>query len=331
MSINDFQKTATQEFTPQYSPWRHGGWYVNNVMYPSGACGCVSNNYPDKKWRIACDDRRNELGGQGDYTFKSRDAAARAEFELVNAMAEKDKMEVIYLTNACGEDTGHGTLNLSKADYSKVAFEDGPGYVLPYIVEINRKKYVMGNLEVAYKDDFWGEDSDFEPEESVRTYCEAACDDIRTRIANNAILLPLDEGDPGRFVISLAIPLSALPDADATKNAFQQIFGKFVDLPDLGDEIAERAASMNEAKALAGLKESWHLAEGNKVKTYGGKVMGITTHHVVQSLGKIAAIHEKANLDRIPENNEMVNIVYDGKGQGKIEPRQKDQDKSQSR
>lgn len=73
-------------WTPVYSKWRHGGWYVHNVRYPSGACGCVSNNYPDKKWRIACDDRRTELGQPGDFTFKSRDEAARAEHELVKTM-----------------------------------------------------------------------------------------------------------------------------------------------------------------------------------------------------------------------------------------------------
>ena len=56
-----------------YSRWRHGGWYVGNVRYPNGAVGCVSRNYPDKRWRIACD------GRQGDYTYRTRDAAARAE------------------------------------------------------------------------------------------------------------------------------------------------------------------------------------------------------------------------------------------------------------
>lgn len=75
-----------QEWTPVYSRWRHGGWYVDNVRYPSGACGCVSNNYPDKKWRIACDSRRNNLGEPGDYTFVSRDAAARAELALAKAL-----------------------------------------------------------------------------------------------------------------------------------------------------------------------------------------------------------------------------------------------------
>ncbi len=75
-----------QEWTPVYSRWRHGGWYVDNVRYPSGACGCVSKNYPDAKWRIVCDSRRNDLDGPGDYTFASRDAAARAELALANAL-----------------------------------------------------------------------------------------------------------------------------------------------------------------------------------------------------------------------------------------------------
>ena len=62
-----------------YSRWRHGGWYVSGIRYPSGACGCVSSNYPDKKWRIVCDDRRQALNEPGDVTFGSREAAARAE------------------------------------------------------------------------------------------------------------------------------------------------------------------------------------------------------------------------------------------------------------
>lgn len=61
-----------------YSPWRHGGWYVLNVQYPSGAVGCVSRNYPDGKWRIACDPRPFE----DQPTFKTRDEAAAAELLL---------------------------------------------------------------------------------------------------------------------------------------------------------------------------------------------------------------------------------------------------------
>ena len=65
-------------FVPSYAPWRHGGWYVTNIRHPGGACGCVSRNYPDKKWRIVCDPRP---GGE-EHTYRNRDAAARAEYEL---------------------------------------------------------------------------------------------------------------------------------------------------------------------------------------------------------------------------------------------------------
>lgn len=68
-------------WTPEYARWRHGGWYVTNVRYPSGAVGCVSNNYADKKWRIACNDSF--------VPFPSRDAAARAERVLALSLAER--------------------------------------------------------------------------------------------------------------------------------------------------------------------------------------------------------------------------------------------------
>jgi hypothetical protein len=67
------------EFKPTYSRWRHGGWYVDNVRYPSGAVGCVSRNYPDGKWRIVCDKRPDPP------TYRSRDQAAQAEWELAQA------------------------------------------------------------------------------------------------------------------------------------------------------------------------------------------------------------------------------------------------------
>lgn len=71
-----------EDWVPSFSKWRHGGWYVSNVQYPSGSTGCVSQNYDDGKWRIVCDPRRNRLGEDGDYTFPTREAAARAEREL---------------------------------------------------------------------------------------------------------------------------------------------------------------------------------------------------------------------------------------------------------
>lgn len=70
---------AATDWAPEYESWRHGGWYVTNCIYPSGAVGCVSRNYADRKWRIVCDERPNahEL-----YTYRTRDEAARAEREL---------------------------------------------------------------------------------------------------------------------------------------------------------------------------------------------------------------------------------------------------------
>lgn len=77
---------AADTFTPVYSPWRHGGWYVDNLHYPSGAVGCVSRNYPDRKWRIVC--HPAPLDEQP--TFTNRDAAARAEHDLIAALREQD-------------------------------------------------------------------------------------------------------------------------------------------------------------------------------------------------------------------------------------------------
>jgi hypothetical protein len=64
-----------------YSKWRHGGWYVLNVHYENGAIGCVSRNYKDRKWRIACD--RRPFDEQP--TFATRDDAAFAEYQIAAA------------------------------------------------------------------------------------------------------------------------------------------------------------------------------------------------------------------------------------------------------
>jgi len=70
------------KWTPTFSTWRHGGWYVNNCVYPSGAVGCVSRNYPDRKWRIVCDKR------EGDFTYPTRVAAAQAEYAIATGLTQ---------------------------------------------------------------------------------------------------------------------------------------------------------------------------------------------------------------------------------------------------
>ena len=69
----------------KFSRWRHGGWYVHTARYPSGAIGCVSRNYPDRKWRIVCDARLFDE----QPTFKSRVLAADAEAELARKESAK--------------------------------------------------------------------------------------------------------------------------------------------------------------------------------------------------------------------------------------------------
>lgn len=92
---------AAAGWIPVYSRWRHGGWYVDNLQYPSGAVGCVSNNYPDHKWRIACDDRPE---AHERYTFPTRDAAAYAEYELVQTLKIRALVEKLAGT---GYDPGY--------------------------------------------------------------------------------------------------------------------------------------------------------------------------------------------------------------------------------
>jgi hypothetical protein len=67
-----------------YSRWRHGGWYIDNVRYPSGARGYVSRNYEDRKWRIVCDPRPFDERP----TFKTREEAATAEWALTQQQTE---------------------------------------------------------------------------------------------------------------------------------------------------------------------------------------------------------------------------------------------------
>lgn len=68
---------STPRFT--YTKWRHGGWYVHGVRYPSGAIGCVAK-LDNGRWCIACDARPGDL-----VTYATREAAAAAEYALAQA------------------------------------------------------------------------------------------------------------------------------------------------------------------------------------------------------------------------------------------------------
>lgn len=172
---------------------------------------------------------------------------------LESTVDKRGAPRLIYLTNAYGEATGYGSLVLEEADYDKVAFEQGPGHVIAYLAEIGGVAHVVGNLEVAYRDDFWGEDgAGYPSEDETRTYCRAACAYIRPRLTSSMQLLPLDEGDPGRIVIQVAIPLNGLSDCEATSNALRQAFGEMIELPDTLPDSEVRVCDHTKALRAAG-------------------------------------------------------------------------------
>lgn len=104
---------------PIFSPWRHGGWYVDNLRYPSGAVGCVSRNYADRKWRIACDPRPFESAP----TFPNRRAAALGERDLIMGTARLE-----YL---------RGELRGERISYGELAeLQDLIAYIDPEDVEM---------------------------------------------------------------------------------------------------------------------------------------------------------------------------------------------------
>jgi hypothetical protein len=137
-----------------------------------------------------------------------------------------ESIEVVYLTNALGEDTGHGTISVKKADLKKVAFECGPGYILPYIVEIKGCTYVMANLEIAHKDSFWSDNENYLSFEEVQAYCGGAKEFLKGRLTPGAMLLPIEDDCPGRLIIRVGIPLKYLRDAEHTTQVIEQIFGE---------------------------------------------------------------------------------------------------------
>ena len=69
---------------PTYSRWRHGGYYVDNLYYPSGAVGCiVSARYThDGLFHLACDPRPVDQR----VGYRTREEAAYAEREMVLCM-----------------------------------------------------------------------------------------------------------------------------------------------------------------------------------------------------------------------------------------------------
>lgn len=86
----------------------------------------------------------------------------------------------------------------------------------------------------------------------------------------------------------------------------------------LGDELfdvryaAEKQRSFAAAQVIACDKEGCVAADISGSRCYEGVMLGTTDLHVVQSLGKTAVAHLKANLSTMVEVEEMFGVVYDG-------------------
>lgn len=137
-------------------------------------------------------------------------------------------MEVTYLTNACGEETGYGSIVPTEADLALVGFEQGPGQILQYLAEIEGKAYVLGNLEIACKGDFF-DNEDFPEKAEAEAIASKVADEMKVRILDGAKILPLDDGMPGRVTIGLAIPLDTLSSRQEAGIAFRAAFGAHCD------------------------------------------------------------------------------------------------------
>ena len=81
----------------EYDRWRHGGWYVTNLRYPSGAVGCVSRNYDDRKWRVVCDPRNFT---DVEVAYPTRDAAAAGECALIAQQPSEEVQQIDQATDA---------------------------------------------------------------------------------------------------------------------------------------------------------------------------------------------------------------------------------------
>lgn len=94
-SFRDAVEAGTWE--PRYSNWRHGGSYVDNIVYPSGAVGCIASSRHTRSGRfeIACSPAEH------DEKYRTRDEAARAEAEIaLSQWADALREEVASVANA---------------------------------------------------------------------------------------------------------------------------------------------------------------------------------------------------------------------------------------
>lgn len=134
----------------------------------------------------------------------------------------------VYLTNALGELTGYGTLEVSESDLAKLPFESGPGVLLNYLAEIDGTKFLLANLEVCFRCSLWSVDDNpalltLDEAVSFVERCRAA---LASRCTPSMRVLPLCDR-PGGFVVGLAVPLAVIRDRDHALELLAAMFAGY--------------------------------------------------------------------------------------------------------
>lgn len=136
-----------------------------------------------------------------------------------------------FLTNSGGE---QNVPAIPQKVLAQVPFEDGPGDLYVYLVDLNARYYVLGNLEVNYKSSAW--DNLLLPlEYDVHKACESVVQQMRSTAAPGVIVFPVDTVSmPDRCVISAALPIRD----DTTKIVKERLANTFRGFEDYRKVIA---------------------------------------------------------------------------------------------
>lgn len=136
--------------------------------------------------------------------------------------------QLIYITNACGEYTGNGTIDLTEEEYDKVSFGAGPGILRNYIGEIDGRAFAVAVLPLYYDDPVWPETESFEPKDCVARKAQAVGEEVRCRLkdafgqGNTHVFV---EDGSGYYEVIVAIDLLMLSDEGQTLSVFGNAFG----------------------------------------------------------------------------------------------------------
>ncbi len=135
---------------------------------------------------------------------------------------QSDLGDVVYLTNALGEPTGYGTVEVTDDLLHRVPFENGPGFVLPYLVEVDGRPMVLGNLEISYT---CGDGLEIRPgrHDVALSQANEITERLKQRAVHRSEVKLLATEDDGRHVV-VRVLVSLQDTASATRTLLQDVF-----------------------------------------------------------------------------------------------------------